>query len=47
MNTFNHATTDNSIAAVINRAVTTAFSLAMVGAVGVMTTVQYLSSINI
>lgn len=44
MNAFNRTKTDNSISAIINRAIIGAFSVAIVGAVGVMTTVNFLST---
>lgn len=48
MNTpFIVARTDNSLSAILNRALTAAFSLAVVGMIGVMTCVQYLNSVRL
>jgi hypothetical protein len=47
MNTFNQTKTDNSLSAVINRVLNAAFSVAVIGAVGVMTTIQFLATTNI
>ena len=47
MNAFNQSSSDNSIGARINSAITNAFSFAVVAMVGVMTCGHYLAGLHI